>query len=187
MAASRDSQAVLDLFELYYDRVYCFARRSLDQSAAEDIAQEVFIKLLGLEGIADREITCSYLVKVADNLIKRRYRRMRRFDAYLDARAQEAGHSFAERETRRPSAEFSSEDFDALSPREQDAIRLIVCQGLSYQEAADALGVRVSSLNNWKHRGIQRLRERHDAKYAAPQRPGDAAVRGGDLLRKAAG
>ena len=43
----RDRSAlVLDLFERYYDRVYLFARRSVDASAAEDIAQEVFARLL---------------------------------------------------------------------------------------------------------------------------------------------
>ena len=35
---------VLELFDSYYKRVYCFTRKSLAPCAAEDIAQEAFIK-----------------------------------------------------------------------------------------------------------------------------------------------
>jgi hypothetical protein len=45
-----------------------------------------------------------------------------------------------------------------LGKDEQDAIRLIVCEGKSYQHAAEALGVSVTTINNWKHRGIVKLR-----------------------------
>ena len=45
-----------------------------------------------------------------------------------------------------------------LAKDEQDAIRLIVCEGKSYQHAAEALGVSVTTINNWKHRGIVKLR-----------------------------
>ncbi|MBT5382261.1 MAG: RNA polymerase sigma factor, partial [Phycisphaerae bacterium] len=39
------------------------------------------------------------------------------------------------------------------------AVRLVVCNGLSYQEAAESLGVPVSTVNNWKYRGLQRLKD----------------------------
>ena len=46
-----------------------------------------------------------------------------------------------------------------LAKDEQDAIRMIVCEGKSYQHAAEALGVSVTTINNWKHRGIVKLRK----------------------------
>ena len=46
-----------------------------------------------------------------------------------------------------------------LGRDEQDAIRLIVCEGKSYQHAAESLGVSVTTINNWKHRGIVKLRK----------------------------
>jgi RNA polymerase sigma factor (sigma-70 family) len=52
---------------------------------------------------------------------------------------------------------------DALSPREREAVQLVVCNGLSYQEAAESLGVPVSTVNNWKYRGIQKLKEMNEA------------------------
>jgi len=46
----------------------------------------------------------------------------------------------------------------ALTREEQTVIRLIVCQGLDYQAAARSLGVPVSTINNWKHRGLAKLK-----------------------------
>ena len=36
---------VLQLFDDYYTRVFCFARKSLPAEQAEDIAQEVFARM----------------------------------------------------------------------------------------------------------------------------------------------
>jgi DNA-directed RNA polymerase specialized sigma24 family protein len=46
-----------------------------------------------------------------------------------------------------------------LTPSEQSAIRLIVCEGLDYQAAARSLGVPVSTINNWKHRALAKLKQ----------------------------
>ena len=75
---------VLDLFEQYYHRVYCFSRRSLPADAAEDIAQEVFTRLLKLERLPELTVNVSYLIKIADNLIKRRYNKNQRFNRFLE-------------------------------------------------------------------------------------------------------
>jgi DNA-directed RNA polymerase specialized sigma24 family protein len=72
-------RAVLALFDEHYEAVFRFARRSVDDSLAEDVTQEVFARLMRLEGIEHREINGSYLLKIASNLIKRRYQRERRF------------------------------------------------------------------------------------------------------------
>src|SRR5262249_2546615 len=45
-----------------------------------------------------------------------------------------------------------------LSNDEQNAVRLIVCEGKSYQHAAESLGVTVATVNNWKHRGLVKMR-----------------------------
>ena len=157
---------VLDLFDRFYTRVFCFARKSLPAESAEDITQEVFAKLLQLRHLEQLdEISVSYLIKIADNLIKRRYNRGRRFQRFLEA-AQ--GEPRGKRETEpyvEPAPELGrdlTDQLNRLCPSEREAVRLVVCNGLSYQEAAESLGVPVSTVNNWKYRGLQKLKEMQD-------------------------
>jgi RNA polymerase sigma-70 factor (ECF subfamily) len=158
---------VLDLFEQYYTRVFCFARKSLPAESAEDIAQEVFSRLLQLKHLEDLDvISVSYLIKIADNLIKRRYNRGQRFNRFLEAAHAEPRDRRGHANPQPASAELSREmaaKLDSLSPREREAVQLVVCNGLSYQEAAESLGVPVSTVNNWKYRGIQKLKEMNEA------------------------
>ena len=48
---------------------------------------------------------------------------------------------------------------DQLSIDERDAIRMIIQDGKSYTHAAQALGVTVTTINNWKHRGLSKLKK----------------------------
>lgn len=208
MGAEERGRFVLDLFDRYYGRVYCFARRSVDAPTADDVTQEVFARLLDTPEVERKPIGVSYLLKVAENIIRRRHRRERRFAeiaATLNtpANAAEAantaevgpvaatagpgpdgvasalvaaspltaaagteptpGRSAGER-TARP----GPERLRRLSRGEADAVDLIVCRGLSYQQAAASLGVNITAVNNWKHRGLQRLRQHTPAPGAEP-------------------
>jgi RNA polymerase sigma-70 factor (ECF subfamily) len=164
MASTSESQAllVLKLFEKYYERVYCFARRSVDASTAEDMAQEVFVRLLDVPDLETRVVEVSYLLKIADNLIKRSYRRKQQFERHIHDQRR-AGVCDA---PQAQDPEYLKVDLQravkdtlhALSEREQEAVRLIVLRGLSYEEAAASLGVNTSSVNNWKFRGLQRMK-----------------------------
>jgi RNA polymerase sigma-70 factor (ECF subfamily) len=164
LVPSQPSRAniVLDLFELYYHRVYCFSRRSLPADAAEDIAQEVFTRLLKLERLPELTVSVSYLIKIADNLIKRRYNKNQRFNRFLEC-AEDLAPTTVGRKA--PMVEVDRDELDRhlahLSPREADAVRLVICEGLSYQEAAASMGVPVSTVNNWKYRGLQKLKDKY--------------------------
>ena len=47
MAATTErATLVLDLFDRYYERVYAFLRKSTTPDVAEDLSQEVFLRLL---------------------------------------------------------------------------------------------------------------------------------------------
>ena len=154
---------VLDLFEQYYHRVYCFCRRSLGPDVAEDIAQDVFTRLLHLERLTEMTISVSYLIKIADNLIKRRYNRMQRFQRFLEANdGRDHSLAAASREDNLQPLDLSDDllhRLGSLSPSERDAVELVVCHGLSYQEAAQCMGVPVSTVNNWKYRGLKKLQD----------------------------
>ena len=156
---------VLDLFETSYHRVYCFCRRSLAPDMAEDIAQDVFARLLQIERLPEMQISVSYLIKIADNLIKRRYNRNQRFqrfleanDGQLDTSSSDANSAWLELDPDELGDDISQQ-MDLLSEDERNAVELVICHGLSYQEAAHSMGVPVSTVNNWKYRGLQKLKD----------------------------
>ena len=162
MATPRQCEIVLELFESCFERVYGFVRKTADPETAEEVAQDVFARLLFLQDFETKEITVSYLIKIADNLLKRRYRRQERWarvgedlgrDSHPVQGAKAARHNLDVDDARVRAA------MDRLSHDERAAVRLIVCEGLTYEDAARSLGVEVSTINNWKHRGIQKLKQ----------------------------
>lgn len=156
---------VLELFDAYYKRVYCFTRKSLAPSAAEDIAQEVFTRLLTVNALEEKTISSSYLIKIADNLIKRRYNKDQRKNQYIDSQREDAVRDLRMNHKNEPqwSSSEISQALSLLPTHERDAVRLVVCEGLSYEEASASLGVPVSTVNNWKYRGINKLKQHAEA------------------------
>lgn len=171
MAATHDrATLVLDLFDQYYERVYAFLRKSTTPDVAEDLSQEVFVRLLQHPELERLTISISYLLKIAHNLLRRRYARAARLRELLEERVMMDGGDECSRARARARSDAGAGGADLgsdvletalglLGRDEQDAVRLIVCEGKSYQHAAEALGVSVTTINNWKHRGIVKLRK----------------------------
>ena len=166
------SDIVLDLFDRYYERVYAFARKSADTAVAEDAAQEAFVRLLQHPRLEELEISISYLLKIVHNILRRRHTRASRLREILDEEVVPRNRFRAGGDTLlydRPDSEtvagIDSLDraFSRLATDERDAVRLIVCEGRSYAEAAKSLGVSVTTINNWKHRGLGKLRKQLSA------------------------
>ena len=162
------SDFVLRLFDAYYDRVYAFARKSAAADVAEDVTQEVFIRLLQHPRLETLTLSVSYLIKVAHNLLRRRHSRSVRLRELL---ATAVTDEIVERHGR-PDRRVASSDsgmtletteitgaISELTADEQDAIRMIICEGKSYEHAAESLNVSVTTINNWKHRGLSKLRK----------------------------
>lgn len=150
---------VMKLFEEHYERVYWFARRSVDAPTAEDIAQEVFVRLLRIVDLEDRVVSPSYLVKVADNLIKRRHKHKLVEDRFESLERSSHGDPELTAIAPEPVEPTSHESLSLLSKPEHAALRLIVCEGLSYEAASKSLNVNASAVSNWKFRGLRKLKE----------------------------
>lgn len=163
-AASSDCAIVSSLMARYYDRVYAFARQLTDQATAEDVTQDVFVKLLTMPDIAEREIKVSYLIKIAHNKIRGQGRTASRFQRFLGTESPRAASAVIESKglSSRSAPAFDAEDIRlaALNPNEEAAVRLTVLQGLSLREAAEALGATMSAVTNWKYRGLRKLGDR---------------------------
>ena len=72
---ARRSAFVRDLFEAHYERVFCFLSRRVSAEHAEDLAQEVFFRLLKHRSLETVQVSRSYLFKIAENLVKNSVRR----------------------------------------------------------------------------------------------------------------
>ncbi|MEM9082303.1 MAG: sigma-70 family RNA polymerase sigma factor [Planctomycetota bacterium] len=155
-------EIVESLVTRYYDRVLRFARQITDTDAAEDVTQEVFLRLSKLEGLEDREINISYLLKIAHNLVRGNQRSVMRGIKAQDRIRSRAAEILEAK--LRPLSEIDPDHQLAkliakLSPNERQAVHLTVCCGLSLREASEAIGVRISTVTNWKYRGLQKLAE----------------------------
>ena len=184
-------EIVLKLYETCYPRVYRFLRRSVSADVADDLAQETFLRLLSHKKIERMSISISYLFRIAQNLVRRRYNDLNRRRTFLNDGLKHV-YSAANDDGRQRTQdviEFDSgrmeEAIDQLSPRERDVLRLIVCRGLSYSAAARAMGVPVSTVNNWKHRALSRLREFITTGHGAEHDVSKQARREGRTERRA--
>ena len=158
---------VLRLFDEYYNRVFAFTRRCTTNDVAEDVTQEVFVRLLQHPRLEQLELSVSYLIKVAHNLLRRRHARGSRLKELLDTAVrdelvQRHGRPEQPRRNENPAGYDTlniEQAMNELTSEEQQALKLIVQEGCSYQHAANALGVTVTTINNWKHRGLAKLRK----------------------------
>ncbi|MGP1347172.1 MAG: RNA polymerase sigma factor [Phycisphaerales bacterium] len=163
MATASDRAVVDALMERFYDRVYAFAKQLTDAATAEDVTQDVFVKLLTMPDLRTREIRVSYLIKIAHNRIRGQGRTASRFQKYLGKESPRAASMMESKlgpQMRVPMYDAEEIRLAALSPNEEAAVRLTVLQGLSLRETAEALGASMSAVTNWKYRGLRKLSER---------------------------
>ena len=186
------ARIVGDLYQSSYHRVFGFARRLVCEEEAEEISHEAFVRLLRVRNLERMTISVAYLLRIAENLIRRKHGRAQRYREVLE----QSGRMVPEIESFDPHAAqadggrtvFGSTIVDPerihtvlsrLTPMEQSAIRLIVCEGLDYQAAARSLGVPVSTINNWKHRALIKLKHiiESDGSWRAQRPSGRPAER----------
>lgn len=169
---SERTRIVRNLYLEHHGRIVTFLRRLTTAERAEDFAQEVFFRLFQVKNLETREISVSYLFRIGENLVRKAYHkdnRRRRADhelRYRSISSQNTDGTSSAAAGARPDTEFKAvthvmlqKALGCLTDREEAAVRLIVCRGLSYEQAASALDVNVTTINNWKHRGVKKLRQ----------------------------
>ena len=166
--------------ERHQRKVYTFARYYLGQTEeAEDITQEVFLKLWRHRPRIDAEGTRAWLLKVTRNAC---FDRLRHRQSAARVFADDAEEPIVERVTAAepgPEARAAAADFrrhlhgalEQLADPMKSIVILREIQGFKYDEIADVLGVPLNTVRVYLHRGRARLRKQLKEVYGV-----DAAV-----------
>jgi RNA polymerase sigma-70 factor (ECF subfamily) len=160
--AAGDREACRVLVERHLARIVAFARRVLgDPAAAEDVAQETFLRLWARADLwrPGRARFTTWLHRVALNLCLDRMARRR--EAPLDPAVEprDDSPSVAALVHGREIARRVDAAIAGLPESQRIAIALCHHQGLRNIEAAEAMGISVEALESLLARGRRTLRE----------------------------
>ncbi|MER5635806.1 RNA polymerase sigma factor SigE [Kitasatospora sp. NPDC002227] len=167
-----------EIVEAHSARVYRLAYRLTgNQHDAEDLTQEVFVRVFRSLSTYTPGTFEGWLHRITTNLFLDMVRRRQRIR--FDALADDAAERLASREPS-PAQHFSDTHFDAdvqqaldtLAPEFRAAVVLCDIEGLSYEEIAATLGVKLGTVRSRIHRGRSHLRAalKHRAPGTAPGR-----------------
>jgi len=160
------------LIGLYMERradlVRFFTVRLRSPAAAEDLVQDIYVRLSGLGQPADIQNPMAYLYRLGSNLMLDRLRGERRMahrdGAWLESQTTRVGdHEVAPE----PSAEAAvaarqrlallTEALKELSPQTQRVFRMHKFEGLSHPEVAAALGISRSAVEKHMMAALKHL------------------------------
>jgi RNA polymerase sigma-70 factor (ECF subfamily) len=152
-------------FEEHKDAVYRFAWRMMNSaSAAEDIAQDVFLSLLRVPGRFDpgRGRLRSFLLGITRNLVLKRWRDENQWEEFSDERfvAQPLGTAFNE------TAEVVGAAVRMLPPLQREVLILAEYEELSLEEIARTVESEIGTVKSRLHRARENLR-----RMLAPLKP----------------
>jgi len=167
IAASRDDA---EEFGVIYDRyaamLYRYAYRRLGQEHAEDVVAETFLAAFRHRGRYDvaRQDARPWLFGIVTKEIAR-YRRAEeaRYRALARAGAGEVVDGLADEVSLAVSAQAIrgrlADALRGLAPGDRDVLLLIAWSGLSYEEVAETMRIKVGTVRSRLHRARRRLRE----------------------------
>ncbi len=165
-ARALDNAALGEIHDRYYPEIYRYAyRRTGNERIAEDIASEVFLRLLdSLHGGHPPQSTLrGWLFAVASNLVADHFRR---------SDAQTLAEGTPDRNTSQMVEQQLSylelkDAIRGLTPEQQEVISLRFGEGYSVEETAQIMGRPTNSIKAVQFRAIDSLRRKlaEDDKY----------------------
>jgi RNA polymerase sigma-70 factor (ECF subfamily) len=162
-------------------RVYRLAYRLTgNQHDAEDLTQEVFVRVFRSLSTYTPGTFEGWLHRITTNLFLDSVRRKQRIR--FDALGEDAADRLPSREPT-PQQHFNDTHFDAdiqqaldtLAPDFRAAVVLCDIEGLSYEEIAATLGVKLGTVRSRIHRGRSHLRKALRHRSPRATRPAEAA------------
>ena len=166
-ACNGDAAAFGEIFARHAKPVYNYLfRRCGDWATAEDLTSIVFLEAWRKRAVVQlvNDSALPFLLGVATNVLRNRRRSERRFRAALarlpaEVESAQGEADPAERLTAEQDMRAILAVFSRLPRREQDVVSLCLWTGLTYEEAAVALGIPVGTVRSRLSRARSRLRE----------------------------
>jgi RNA polymerase sigma-70 factor (ECF subfamily) len=160
-----DAGGAEELFERYAPALLKFADRMLsDREAAEEVTQEVFVKVISRAHQYDgRAAVSSWLFAIAANACRDRRRRDRRAAVVpLDSVGElpAAGVGVEARLASRERRAAVRKALEGLSEEQREALVLARYHGLPYAEIARVLGISVGAVKTRIFRAVENLKAR---------------------------
>lgn len=197
-AARGEQEGIALLYDAYIARLYryCLARVG-NETDAEDLAEEIFVKVLGaVDGFEWRDIGserspfAAWLFRIAHNHVVSFHRRATVHRRVVkDAPGEEVPEWVPDgrrgpqdlAETRLTIEEVFAA-VELLPEAQREVIRLRFSAGLSVAETAEALGKQQTNVKVLQHKGIQRLKQLLRDAEPEPQEVGSDGRRPGRNL-----
>ncbi|MES2829173.1 MAG: RNA polymerase sigma-70 factor [Bacteroidota bacterium] len=162
--AMNDQRAFKVIYEQYRKLVYSSALKLLrDESQAEEIVQEVFMKLwiMGEELTKVRHLE-SYLTTIVRNRslnVLRRIALAAKADRGLVLTWEEEHNETEERIMLNDCHRILEEGIQQLSPKQKEVYQLCYGQGMKYQQVADLLGISALTVKTHMQLALRSLRK----------------------------
>ncbi len=162
-ARGGDQAATMEIYERYFQPIYQFIRlRTNDAAAAEDIAANVFLKLVtALRGRnAPTHSLRGWLFQVARSELYQQFGKERRYptttlDEWIPATSD---HEPEIEFMRRLNVQRARQALRMLTPEQQEVLILRFGQALSLEETADVMGKGVGAVKSLQSRAVNTLR-----------------------------
>ena len=161
-ARSGDREAFCCLLERHYDFIYRLARRQLGSIAdAEDVAQDVCVALVDkLRLFSGHSRFSTWLASIVINRCRDALRRRRSSQGLVEKYAVLRAMADADAADDEKRSAWLADALGALDPLVRETVLLVVGEGMSHDEAAEALGCAESTVSWRMHMAKKRLRAR---------------------------
>jgi RNA polymerase sigma-70 factor, ECF subfamily len=162
-ARSGNDQAIQQIYEVYFSPIYNFIRlRVEDRAVAEDLASEVFIRLVtACRGRnAPHHSLRGWLFKVARNLVHDHYGKARKIttEALEEWMPDDDQPELEVQFIRSLDIQRARQALQQLSGEQQEVLLLRFGQSLSLQETADIMGKQIGAIKSLQFRAVTALR-----------------------------
>jgi RNA polymerase sigma factor (sigma-70 family) len=155
------TQRLEELWRRHVDRLLLYATATLsERSAAEDVLQTVFVRLLSLRAFPESGSEATYLYRAVRNEALTQLRTRRRSKKALESMIEAPSEDPREAAELRDLGRKIESTLLDLPAEEREAVVLKIWADLSFPEASSVMGVSEKTFEHRYYRGLETMKER---------------------------